>query len=969
MNPNAKTKFIGCAAFGLGDLAASSQGSILSGSDFCPSVAILPGRPNGIILTGEQAKASREHSGLPWPPEAWIKQGDHLRRVPIFGAWRSLVEARDRHIRWEVGGGVSFSVARILAAHIANLLIRCQEETEVPVTISIPDDLDEYGQESLINELNKEFDRLNAHFKVRLLWRPVGAALAWLEEAGGDMKKVVVERNPEDFFIVLYLGVDSIECASFRIKIRADKKGLYYVVPRRERPKGISPLAGYDWAGNVLEKIVQENGEGAFWQALVSFPDIWETLAGRRLTRVDPPRIWGLEKSYCLWEPDSNQLSDIINTVKCGPSKMLREVQEGSCKVNGTIPCKSSWSERIAGIVHERLKTHEGGRLVGMIVCGPLTPPEPPSWLSSCFPELESRGLDTRGPWDLREANRLWISPGETAIAQGCAIFQKRLQECQPTYLDTLPQYFLIVRESGGIKPFPLVDQQDVEGGDKYDKTIVGKFKIEKNTRKLDIVISRHSSYEEVVNLTNVFDELDRQLKTEIEGLSKAEASLVRHFVREAKDRYKALRSLESNRREFGHFESAFQYAERFAALWYESKEDRSSAKPQLTGQREHLERSDTQFRSLSFPFSIPAPDEMPVDLHMRIKPASGMAHLEIIPEKESFLRGRPVFVDYRTMRPFHPEEFGGRGWPPLDELTPHPDPSIWINIDGVVSALENPSISTDEFFALLNQVYDFFKTRKQYISGDNSIRYLPVLSQDGVAGCQKGEELVLRISKALQLHTSALGAWNVHQINSLITRATWLYGLTPENVLNRVREDISRHPRTPTLEAASRAMMEQPDLTSIFESIVEKVDLQNNLVIQCIRASKNILSYRSNGQNALNDKTTIKLFNAVLGELRKYSDQNNYQSKFFVSLTLLLYLLRYRKVNERFLLPKEQETKLIENDLYNFMEKMKKWNVEKKLSSLRVEKAESTMKGIIDYLDYSGNPNVITILAELSED
>jgi len=964
MNPNAKTKLIGCAAFGLGDLTASSQGSILSRSDFCPSVAILPGRPNGIILTGEQANASREHSGLPWPPEAWIKQGDHLRRVPIFSAWRSLVEARDRHIRWEVGGGVSFSVARILADHIANLLISCQEEKEVPVTISIPDDLDEYGQESLLNELRKEFDRLNAHFKVSLLWRPVGAALAWLEEAGGDiMKKVVVERNSEDFFIVLYLGVDSIECVSFRIKIRGDKKGLYYVVPRRERPKRISPLAGYDWAGNVLERIVQANGEGAFWQALVSFPDIWETLAGRRLTRVDPPRIWGLEKSYSLWEPDANQLSAMISSAKCGPSEMLREVQKGSCKVNGTISCESSWPERIAAIIRERLNTHESGRLLGMIVCGPLTPPEPPSWLSSCFPELESRGLDTRGPWDLREANRLWMSPGETAIAQGCAIFQKRLLECQPTYLDTLPQYFLIVRENGGISPFPLVDQRDVEGGDEYNKTIKGKFKIEKNTRKVDIVISRHSSLEEVVNLANAFDELDRQLEVEVEGLSRAEASLVRHFVREPEDRYKALRSLESNRKEFGHFESAFKYAERFAALWYEIKEDHYSSNSQVSGQRDHLEPNDSQFRSLSFPFPIPAPDEMPVDLHMRIRPASGMAHLEIKPERESFLRGRPVFVDYRTMRPFHPEEFGGRGWPPLVELTPNPNPSIWVHMEGVVSALENPSISTDEFFALLNQVYDFFKSRKQYVSGDNSIRYLPVLSQDGVAGCLKGEEIVFRLSKVLQIHTEFMSLWDMNRVDKLLTRVTWLYGLTPENLLNQLRKGIPKDPKPRTLEAASRAIMAQPDLTSLFKSIVKKVHPQNNLVIQCIRASKNILSYRINGQNALNDDSANKLLDAVLKELRKYADQNNYEKKFFVSLSLLLYLLRYRKVDSRFLYPDSYKTKAIKNDLELYIKRMAPH-----LTPARMVDAKKIIKGIIDFLDFSGKLAILVPLARLSE-
>ena len=131
MNDSLNPLILGCTAFGLDDMTACADGAVVRRTDFSPSVVVLPGRPHGAILTGNQAKTAREHTGLPWPPEAWVKAGEHLRRAPVFCVWRSLVEARDSQIRWEVGGGVSFPLAKILAAHITDLLTPHGDENRI----------------------------------------------------------------------------------------------------------------------------------------------------------------------------------------------------------------------------------------------------------------------------------------------------------------------------------------------------------------------------------------------------------------------------------------------------------------------------------------------------------------------------------------------------------------------------------------------------------------------------------------------------------------------------------------------------------------------------------------------------------------------------------------------------------------------------------------------------------------------
>ena len=126
------------------------------------------------------------------------------------------------------------------------------------------------------------------------MWRPVAAALAWLEEAGGDMKKRTVESNPDDFFLVLYLGADAIECVTFQMRVLQDRKGLDYIVPRRERPRTSHLSRRTTGRAGVLEQIPQaRSGTGAFWQAFVSFPEVVGNVGGEKPTLEKLPGFGG----------------------------------------------------------------------------------------------------------------------------------------------------------------------------------------------------------------------------------------------------------------------------------------------------------------------------------------------------------------------------------------------------------------------------------------------------------------------------------------------------------------------------------------------------------------------------------------------------------------------------------------------------------------------------------------------------
>jgi len=965
----------GCAPFGLDDHVISVDGAIHKRSGFVPASVVLPSRSRGLILCGDQARAARIHSGLPWPPEAWVKKGEHLRRAPISLVWRALVEARDNQARWNIGGGVSFPLTQILVAHIVDLLPPLSKTDEsLNLTIPIPNDLDEYGQENLLSELR----RVLPGKEVRLLWRPVAAALTWIDAASDDMIVSVVKTNPKDFILVLYLGPDAIECVPFQLRIRRHKANNdIYIVPRRDRPTAITPLAGYDWIGGMTEQLPQvsrEVGDGAFWQAFTSFPESWSILAGIELQDDELPRVWGGDGNYRLWQPDQQKIKELFNQTSCAPSKQIQAMLQSSCTLHGSHSSNLSWPQRLTDLVNETVNKQTEGRLTGMIVCGALAPASPPDWLTECFPVLEARGLNPSGPWGNRAPNRLWMSPGNEAIAQGSALFNLRLINGEPTYLDTLPQYCLLAMRDEQYTLSPLVDAQEVEGGEYYEKNITQRYRIEKDKPSLDVIVSRGSGHEELLESSTGTDALDRQIGKKVEGLSMAGASLIRHLVQTASSRDEAIKRVRENIRNIRERipGKVSLYAKAYADLWFEDSD--CSGKEQLSlWQSDSITSeapTETPFRKLTFPFPALSPEDMPVDIHVKIRPAGGMASMEVVPQDVTFLHGRQVFVDYRTMRPCQLKELREdvRGWPPLEELAPHPEGYLWNPAKNLLKQFEQFPLRDNNFIELLNGMYDIIKSPKQYffpVGGD--MISLPLLSQNGLAGSQEGIDIITQFCEILQAQTSDINrrspGHRAGQIGWLITRATWLYGTTPSNITNRINREITgTNVSTRTIEAGSRSLTDTRHLADLLDCLAKQVQNKGKLVIQSIRACRNILTLRHNGQDALNDNTVTILLKATLKEINGFAVANNYKTKFFVSIKLLLYLLRYRKCNPLFLKADSKETERIKDDLTEYLIRMKGC-----MTPARFLKAKDIISGTIDYLNYAGKTDFLNTLTEYS--
>jgi len=955
-------RVFGCAAFGLRDCVwRPEQGR--TRKDLYLADVVLPQTHFGKMLTDDQAKEERTHTGLYWPPEARVRAGDFLRRVPVPYAWRALVEAGDRMVRWKAGNGVSFPLSRIIGSHVVTVLKENEEdlsEEHDSIVVAIPNNLDEFGQEQLIGELCRglSFSRKE---QVTLVWRPIAAALAWLDKVEGDF--IPSRMGPNDHIHVIYLGPDVFEFTTFRLRERKDKKGLQYIVPIRERPTSLPSLSGMDWAGRVIEETFDWPDDGDFWQAFTRFPEVWAAIADMSWSRKELPRAWSIGSGWTFWDPPHDLYKRALS-VPAGPCPTLREICRNSCPVRPQrdSQVKESINEILKKEVRKLSKKHQGGRLYGIILCGPLMPNGIPPWLEPELETLAARGLGLDGPLDEPKLGRLWISPhSEEAVAEGAAIYGKRLIKGIPTYLDTMPQLSILAQYLGGYKWIPLLDAEEVLGGETYERRIERRFQLNQAQLKLDVYLSKGSP-EKLVSVCE--DPDDPRLVADGE-LSPCYAKLVREVVR-------SCRSLEKVQK-LSFFRSenlGSRYGLAFAEALYK------------TGEEEHEDESqskslDQPFRKAVFNFPSTPNRNMPLDVVVRMRPASGLAQVEIIPEDTNFLRGRKVFLDYSTMRGTSRLPRLQRGWPLIREILVDPKDTVLNEWSSVIDRFEKARVDDPAYARIVDQVRRML-VRKTLVRIAGMDMYAQVLDQYGQPCTDYGRKCIQRLSsKFEQDFVSLLEKDTVNNSlkEKLLVRATWMYASAPRSIIQYAREvivqDYSQRIWNWAVEAGSRAFTSIEDFQLLFDAIAKRAlrkDLPQPFPIQSARAICRILMFRQDGYLGIDHKKAEVFAYSTLERLREEASECNYDRLFFQLMFLLYYLLRYRKAAPDCFDPHKKGGIIVFEKAIEYLRAAHDYFRAKRQIGKAVRVKEA-MRGFERYLYYEGGEDLVTIIGDLAGD
>jgi len=707
---------------------------------------------------------------------------------------------------------VSFPFTTILTAHVSGRLREADKERD-EIVIAIPNELDEFGQDGLLRDL-----RRHGFQKVQLVWRPVAVALGWLERTQNAFPRDIPS---DDFIIVVHLGPDCMEFVPLRLREK-ELQGKRYVIPLREPPKIRVPLAGCDWAADLLESAFRIDDPGAFWQAFTGFPEIWATLAQKAWSSEELPRAWNRGNSWDLWDPEESIWERMLD-LEARSSKRLTELLNGSCRVERPASSGRSWVDLIQANVKEAAETYTG-RLRGMILSGPLVSSSPAPWLAGITAFLEEKGLQV-APSSEAAPERIWISGlDRDAVSEGAAIYGARLKSEEPTYLDTLPELSIWAQERGRLAWFPLVKAQEVEGGQPYEDRLDRKFSLPATSRSLQFFLGRGK-------------------------------------------------------------ESVFKKA------------------------------------SVQFPY--PPGQRMPMNTHVWMYPASGLARVEFIPINRDFLRGHRVFLDYSTMEEVTEAELPKRklGSPPITNMLVDPADSKILseNFEMVCENFLNSSIRDPQYHKIVGSLKNVLNTPIRFQSSLNRWVNGRIVDKDGKAKTPRGQNLIDRVSAKLGsdlqelldhlAHRSGESRRQIEAIRHIRQAAGWLFGGASSVVISYLKAQLEGSEQTRTgdvLEAAGRCFVERHDIELLYKVILQGIQYpipkRQRFPEFSARAIYRVLELREQALNAMRREDAENFVRQAVINMEECVNRRNFKRKFFQFVKLFLYLLRYRENDQSFL-------------------------------------------------------------------
>ena len=421
-----------------------------------PACVVLPERRlrGSVVLTGAAAARSRVQTGFHWPVESRLPESaGRLRRLPVGLLWERLVASKGRMS--EFGGR---PVEELLKAHVDAVCPAAEGRRRV---VAIPNLLAVAGQERLLRAFGA--DRRS----VTLLWRPVAATLAWLEE-------IPRERFREPGWAgACWMGPDGIEFTPLRL----DMDDPRFVVPARSRPRRSADgtrLDGFDLAVSLARR--EMTGDARLWQALLRMPDFWLGLAGRQAPAEDT--VWSDGGSWAVWPgtldaPDPDDLPAAFGSVPGTPAAPARlpfaaEIIGGRTGEADAQAQAGSWGERLEEAARRAFASVRGERCLGLVVCGPLAPRgEAPKWLRRLADGLGLVLSERPAP------GAVFVERTEDLVSRGARIYGERLEinatlpevERLPTYLDTFPQIQLCVAAEASLEWRDLFRSDRCVGG------------------------------------------------------------------------------------------------------------------------------------------------------------------------------------------------------------------------------------------------------------------------------------------------------------------------------------------------------------------------------------------------------------------------------------------------------------------------------------------------------------------------
>lgn len=430
-----------------------------------PPAALLRTDPDEHILIDAAWPPHPRGMGRDWPPESRFSSSSGVGRFPLAFAWKLIRNKKDWEWNWR-GQKTVATPAEAIGSAVAELH---QEQRRSSPVLVIPNFTDLDTQQRIIEQVNFH------QGSVRLLWRPIAAALAWWEtldkfaqqQVSGDL----LDRIP---VVVAYLGIDFYEVTLLHLK-RDEASGQ--ILPARERPSPHELCDSPAIPGllNIAVATMNEDCDPTdenVWRLLWTTGFIRDALSTLQKTATSPT-------SEASWAREVSLDQDLVRRAWGATLRGdLSQLARGICQAwDRFMPCSprsdvAKWKSSV-----RRSLESEQPRYA--IICGPLA-------------SVIDRDGKPLGETLVREIapsiTKAWVE-GESLptgiVANGAAIYAEKQSLGIPTYLDKLPRLRLQVTRQGQAEWLDLL---------KSDEYVLGGKLWNKNDYDFDLAVKENSA-------------------------------------------------------------------------------------------------------------------------------------------------------------------------------------------------------------------------------------------------------------------------------------------------------------------------------------------------------------------------------------------------------------------------------------------------------------------------------------------
>ncbi len=432
--------------------------SILGGASAFPNSILLPRFPGEPARLDLGEKPHPRGTGLSWPLESIVDLEHGAGRLPI-GLVMETIESGD-FVEWMEADTHRYRVSECLAESLAQIVGAASSSSELVYVI--PNSWGTRLQQGMIDAFRR-YD-----LKCKLLWRPIAAALEWLDRFGDNLTNYEkVKYTTAGSLLSVYIGYEHLEITELDLVVYEHEDRQFSLVPGRGRPSKLERLPSFGYR-----------------QRLKYLDSEYERTISSQSTELER-FSWNWNRLWC---------TPLLSAARGSVLKNEPIRRSVDCKTDRVI---FPLSQLEPLDLYQRLRPLSSrlhGEYTGIVVSGSLA--------NLAFDE-SSRVWD----WVIRalrvESESILVEGMNCELgllAKGACRFAELLEAKLPTYLDTLPQLEMVISESGEPKWIELLDPAEkwVDGGRVWQRSQqIQNLAIAPNSTELKLAIA-HEEFDTI---------------------------------------------------------------------------------------------------------------------------------------------------------------------------------------------------------------------------------------------------------------------------------------------------------------------------------------------------------------------------------------------------------------------------------------------------------------------------------------